>query len=152
MNVLAIGAHPDDIEYGCGGMLTKYAEKGHAVYLFIASDGALGGEPTVRDAVVTELPLAPTCRADCPGLCAECGALLADDPQHGHETIDPRWAALESVGAAAAGAQHDNAARRDSAGDTDNTGAYVAGGYGASGDSAATTNDVRSRAGALEES
>jgi LmbE family N-acetylglucosaminyl deacetylase len=29
-------------------MLTKYAEKGHAVYLFIASDGGLGGEPTVR--------------------------------------------------------------------------------------------------------
>jgi len=48
MNVLAIGAHPDDIEYGCGGMLTKYAEKGHTVYLFIASDGGLGGEPSVR--------------------------------------------------------------------------------------------------------
>jgi len=48
MNVLAIGAHPDDIEYGCGGMLTKYAEKGHDVYLWIASDGALGGEGPVR--------------------------------------------------------------------------------------------------------
>ena len=48
MNVLGIGAHPDDIEYGCGGMLTKYAEKGHSVYLFIASDGSLGGEPAVR--------------------------------------------------------------------------------------------------------
>ena len=23
MNVLAIGAHPDDIEYGCGGTLLK---------------------------------------------------------------------------------------------------------------------------------
>jgi LmbE family N-acetylglucosaminyl deacetylase len=48
VNVLAIGAHPDDIEYGCGGMLAKYARKGHAVYLFVASDGGLGGEPTVR--------------------------------------------------------------------------------------------------------
>ncbi|MBI4636907.1 MAG: PIG-L family deacetylase [Candidatus Rokubacteria bacterium] len=48
MNVLAIGAHPDDIEYGCGGMLTKYAQKGHAVYLFVASDGGLGGDPEVR--------------------------------------------------------------------------------------------------------
>src|SRR5438128_2147445 len=38
MNVLAIGAHPDDIEYGCGGMLTKYAQRGHDVYLFVASD------------------------------------------------------------------------------------------------------------------
>src|SRR3972149_2739214 len=43
MNILAIGAHPDDIEYGCGGMLAKYARKGHDVYLFVASDGALGG-------------------------------------------------------------------------------------------------------------
>src|SRR5437660_11841432 len=29
-------------------MLTKYAEKGHAVYLFVASDGALGGDGSVR--------------------------------------------------------------------------------------------------------
>jgi len=48
VNVLAIGAHPDDIEFGCGGMLTKYAEKGHVVYLFVASDGALGGDGSVR--------------------------------------------------------------------------------------------------------
>jgi len=49
MNVLAIGAHPDDIEYGCGGMLTKYAQRGHAVYLWIASNGALGGDGAVRE-------------------------------------------------------------------------------------------------------
>jgi LmbE family N-acetylglucosaminyl deacetylase len=48
MNVLAVGAHPDDIEYGCGGMLAKYAQRGHGVYLFVASDGGLGGDPTVR--------------------------------------------------------------------------------------------------------
>jgi len=48
MNVLAIGAHPDDIEYGCGGMLIKYADRGHTVYLFVASDGARGGDGAVR--------------------------------------------------------------------------------------------------------
>jgi LmbE family N-acetylglucosaminyl deacetylase len=48
VNILAFGAHPDDIEYGCGGMLTKYAQRGHAVYMFVASDGALGGDPDVR--------------------------------------------------------------------------------------------------------
>jgi LmbE family N-acetylglucosaminyl deacetylase len=48
VNVLALGAHPDDIEYGCGGMLTKYAERGHDVYLWVASDGALGGDGIVR--------------------------------------------------------------------------------------------------------
>ena len=48
MNVLAIGAHPDDIEYGCGGMLAKYARRGHAIFMFVASDGALGGDGDVR--------------------------------------------------------------------------------------------------------
>ncbi len=48
MNVLAIGAHPDDIEYGCGGTLTLYAQRGHHVFLFVASDGGLGGDPAVR--------------------------------------------------------------------------------------------------------
>lgn len=48
MNVLAVGAHPDDIEYGCGGTLALYAFKGHHVYLFVATDGALGGDAGVR--------------------------------------------------------------------------------------------------------
>ena len=48
MNVLAIGAHPDDIEYGCGGALAQYAERGHDVFLFVASDGSRGGAPDVR--------------------------------------------------------------------------------------------------------
>ena len=48
MNILAIGAHPDDIEYGCGGMLAKYAQRGHAIFMFVASDGALGGDGDVR--------------------------------------------------------------------------------------------------------
>ncbi len=50
--------------------------------------------PLVHDAVMLELPLQPLCEEDCPGLCAQCGARLADDPDHGHETVDPRWAAL----------------------------------------------------------
>jgi LmbE family N-acetylglucosaminyl deacetylase len=48
VNILAIGAHPDDIEYGCGGTVTLYAQKGHDVYLFVATDGALGGDAGVR--------------------------------------------------------------------------------------------------------
>ena len=48
MNILAIGPHPDDIEFGCGGTLIKFAQKGHNVYLFIATSGEYGGEPEVR--------------------------------------------------------------------------------------------------------
>lgn len=54
-------------------------------------------EPVVRDAVVLALPLAPLCRPDCPGLCVECGARMADDPTHAHERIDPRWAELAGL-------------------------------------------------------
>jgi len=48
MNILAIGPHPDDLEYGCGGTLIKYALKGHRIYLYIATRGELGGDPQVR--------------------------------------------------------------------------------------------------------
>jgi uncharacterized protein len=51
-------------------------------------------EPVLRDAVVLDLPLAPVCRDDCPGLCPQCGFRLEDDPAHQHDLIDPRWAAL----------------------------------------------------------
>ena len=55
-------------------------------------------EPLLRDAVVLALPFQPLCRDDCPGLCIECGARLADDPNHSHDApVDPRWAALGSV-------------------------------------------------------
>ena len=51
-------------------------------------------EPALRDAVVPALPFQPVCQADCPGLCSECGARLADDPGHAHDVVDPRWSAL----------------------------------------------------------
>ena len=56
-------------------------------------------EPAFRDAVVLALPLSPLCREDCPGLCPECGAHLAEaGPDHGHgEDVDPRWAALRQI-------------------------------------------------------
>ena len=55
-------------------------------------------EPQLRDAVVLELPFQPMCQDDCPGLCPECGARLAEDPDHSHEApVDPRWAGLAGL-------------------------------------------------------
>ena len=55
-------------------------------------------EPVLRDAVVLTLPFQPLCRDDCPGLCIDCGARLADDPDHQHEEpVDPRWAKLRAL-------------------------------------------------------
>ncbi len=63
-------------------------------------DDLLDLEPLLRDAVVLALPFQPLCREDCPGLCVECGARLADDPDHAHEApIDPRWAGLDQLDA-----------------------------------------------------
>jgi uncharacterized protein len=55
-------------------------------------------EPLLREAVVLALPFQPLCQDDCPGLCVECGARLADDPDHGHDAaIDPRWSGLTAL-------------------------------------------------------
>jgi LmbE family N-acetylglucosaminyl deacetylase len=37
MNVLAIGAHFDDVELGCGGALARYAREKHQVYVYVAT-------------------------------------------------------------------------------------------------------------------
>lgn len=60
-------------------------------------DGLFDLEPVLRDAVVLALPMQPVCQEDCPGLCAECGARLADDPDHHHDAVDIRWAALKGL-------------------------------------------------------
>jgi uncharacterized protein len=55
-------------------------------------------EPVARETVLLELPLAPLCRDDCAGLCAECGAdrNLTDC---GHTLVvgDGRWSALDQL-------------------------------------------------------
>jgi LmbE family N-acetylglucosaminyl deacetylase len=48
MNVLAIGAHPDDIEFGCAGTLMKYSDNGHSVYSLVLTGGDQGGDQNVR--------------------------------------------------------------------------------------------------------
>ncbi len=43
MNILAIGAHPDDIEIGCGGTLAAHAEAGDRVLMVTMTAGEMGG-------------------------------------------------------------------------------------------------------------
>lgn len=37
MNILAIGAHPDDIEMQCAGTLALYAKAAHKVFMAVAT-------------------------------------------------------------------------------------------------------------------
>ncbi len=42
MRVLAVGAHPDDLEILCGGTLAKYAKRGDHVTMAVATNGEVG--------------------------------------------------------------------------------------------------------------
>ncbi len=73
---------------------TEEGEVGHVV------DDTIDLQQSIIDAVGLELPLAPVCAPDCPGLCPECGVSLAAEPGHRHDLIDPRWAKLSGMFAA----------------------------------------------------
>ncbi len=44
MRILAVGAHPDDLEILCGGTLAKYANKGHKIFMAHLCNGDMGGK------------------------------------------------------------------------------------------------------------
>lgn len=65
---------------------------------FVLDGDLLDLEPLLRDAIGLALPASIVCRPDCPGLCPQCGARLAEDPEHSHDdAVDPRWAALGAL-------------------------------------------------------
>ncbi|MGH8095079.1 MAG: PIG-L deacetylase family protein [Chthoniobacterales bacterium] len=52
LRILAVGAHPDDIEFGCGGVLLGEAARGSEISLCVCSRGEAGsnGTPDEREA------------------------------------------------------------------------------------------------------
>ena len=46
--ILAVGAHPDDIELGCGGALAKFVDSGHEVHALVMTHGGTGGDEPTR--------------------------------------------------------------------------------------------------------
>ena len=48
--LLAFGAHPDDIEFGCGGVIARETHAGHAAHFVVCSRGEAGthGTPAQR--------------------------------------------------------------------------------------------------------
>lgn len=71
----------------------------------------------LRDAVVLALPMQPVCQDDCPGLCSECGVRLADDPDHHHDAVDIRWAALQGIAGSLESGDKDDTSGTDSGAD-----------------------------------
>jgi bacillithiol biosynthesis deacetylase BshB1 len=52
VDILAFGAHPDDVEIGCGGTIAKHVAQGHSIGLVDLTRGEMGSRGTVpvRDA------------------------------------------------------------------------------------------------------
>lgn len=50
-SALAIGAHPDDVEFGCGGLLAKWAADGCTIHHLVCTDGSKGTWDPTADVV-----------------------------------------------------------------------------------------------------
>jgi uncharacterized protein len=87
VGLIELFAYPDSTTEAT----TEEDEVGHIV------DDTIDLEQSIIDAVGLDLPFAPVCRPDCPGLCPECGISLAAEPDHHHDRIDARWAKLAGM-------------------------------------------------------
>jgi LmbE family N-acetylglucosaminyl deacetylase len=89
--VLAVGAHPDDVELGCAGTLALHKLKGDRVYLLVLTRGEATGSPEVRE---------DECKrsAEILGVDGLFFGELADTRVHdGRETIDSIEKVVEEV-------------------------------------------------------
>jgi LmbE family N-acetylglucosaminyl deacetylase len=86
-SVLAVGAHPDDVELGCAGALALHKARGDNVFLLVLTRGEATGSPEVRE---------HECRRSAEILGVDglfFGGLADTKVQDGRETID----AIEKV-------------------------------------------------------
>ena len=88
IHLLAIGAHPDDVELTCGGTLIKAARQGHRTGIIDLTRGetASQGTPQTRQAEAAEA-------ARVMGVAERVNAGLPD--AHLHNTDETRTAAVE---------------------------------------------------------
>ncbi len=70
MNILAIGAHADDVELGCGGALLKWAAAGHSVTVYTATESAYAAPDG------TPIRTAEVARVEAESAAAKLGARL----------------------------------------------------------------------------
>src|SRR3954469_19347368 len=50
--LVAFGAHPDDIEFGCGGIIARESQAGRPVHFVVCSRGESGTNGTPNDRAV----------------------------------------------------------------------------------------------------
>ena len=55
VNTLVVGAHPDDVEIGCGGSIARHLESGDKVYVLVLTNGEKGGHSTTMQECLDSL-------------------------------------------------------------------------------------------------
>ncbi|MGQ9729957.1 MAG: YceD family protein [Candidatus Zipacnadales bacterium] len=64
----------------------------------ILDDDIIDLTELIRQLIAVEVPFAPLCRPDCPGLCPKCGAVLDEESCNCQRNMsDPRWAKLREL-------------------------------------------------------
>ena len=77
--VLAIGAHPDDIEFGCGATLARWASEGCHLHHLVLTDGSKGTWDAATDPAALVEKRQTECRAAAAVIDGHPGAAVADD-------------------------------------------------------------------------
>ncbi|MDQ8196913.1 PIG-L family deacetylase [Pelagicoccus enzymogenes] len=71
LSILVVGAHPDDIEFGCGAILLKEAESGARIHFLVCSLGEAGSNGTPQEREAESRAAAARCGATIDFI--ECG-------------------------------------------------------------------------------
>ena len=64
-SVLVFGAHPDDIEFGCGAVIAREVQTGRSVYMLICSKGEAGTSGSAEQRAQESLEAARVLGAQC---------------------------------------------------------------------------------------
>lgn len=84
-----------DLGAGSSLLRQKVVEEDEIPEFWIPESNDLDASEAIRQALVSETPLAPLCRTDCAGICPECGNNRNTNPCECEiDTIDPRLAGL----------------------------------------------------------
>jgi LmbE family N-acetylglucosaminyl deacetylase len=85
---LAVGAHPDDIEFGCGATLAKWASAGARLHYVVVTDGSKGSWDPGADTAALASARMDECRA---------AARVVDGPAGGRSDPPGRITFLQQV-------------------------------------------------------
>ena len=98
MKILALGAHPDDIEIFMYGLISIYKKEGNQVFTMIATDGSKGGSS--KDNLLPkkrELPSSPVLMSPMPGLLVDLDVGVGDEVHLGQRLCTLEAMKMENV-------------------------------------------------------